>query len=89
MKHIVKRAGHEETFDPKKVYASVYAACLAVRAERQEAELLAGEVMKDLEKWVADKHQVTSHQIAEQTVASLRLYNSDAAYLYQHHRDIS
>ncbi len=89
MKHIVKRAGHKEIFDPKKVYASAYAACLAVRTQPSEAELVAGEVMKDLEKWVSDKHSVTSHQIAHETAKSLRLYNSDAAYLYQHHRDIS
>ena len=26
-KHIVKRAGHSESYDTKKLYASVYAAC--------------------------------------------------------------
>ena len=89
MKHIVKRAGHREAFDGKKVYASVYAACLAVRCQTTDAELIASEVMKDIEKWVLDKHQVSSHEIAHATAKALRLYNSDAAYLYQHHRDIS
>ncbi len=89
MKHIVKRAGHNETYDQKKVYASVYAACLAVRAQASDAELIAEEVVKDIEKWISDKHQINSHQIAREVTRSLRLYNSDAAYLYEHHRDIS
>lgn len=89
MKHIVKRAGHNEQFESRKVYASVYAACLAVRAQSSDAELVANEVAKDLDKWVSDKHSVTSNQIATEVVRVLKLYNSDAAYLFEHHRDIS
>jgi len=89
MEHIVKRAGHKESFDQKKVYASVYAACLAVRAQTTDAELIANEVAKDVVNWVADKRAVTSSEIAIQVTKTLKLYNSDAAFLYQHHRDIS
>ena len=89
MKHIVKRAGHSENFEDRKVYASVFAACVAVRAQATDAELIAKEVSKDLSQWVLDKSSVTSHQIAQEVFKSLRLYNSDAAYLYEHHRDIS
>ncbi|MEX2012333.1 MAG: ATP cone domain-containing protein [Patescibacteria group bacterium] len=89
MKHIVKRAGHNQPYEGKKIYASAYAACIAVRAQTTDAELIANEVCKDLDKWVADKGSVSSGQIAEQVAKSLKLYNSDAAYLYRHHRDIS
>jgi transcriptional regulator NrdR family protein len=89
MEHIVKRAGHKESFDQKKVYASVFAACLAVRSQATEAELVANEVTKDVVGWVADKASVTSNEIAAQVVKTLKLYNSDAAFLYRHHRDIS
>lgn len=89
MRHIVKRAGHNETYDSKKVYASVFAACLAVRSQANDAELIAGEVTKDVDRWVSDKQQISSHQIAQEAARSLRLYNADAAYLYEHHRDIS
>lgn len=89
MKHIVKRAGHNEEYDGKKIYAAVFAACVAVRSQGREAELVAGEVMKDVDRWIADKSSVSSHQIAGQVVRALRLYNGDAAYLYEHHRDLS
>lgn len=89
MEHIVKRAGHKESFDQKKVYASVYAACLAVRSQATDAELIANEVAKDVVDWVADKRAVSSNEIAAQVAKTLKLYNSDAAYLYRHHRDIS
>jgi transcriptional regulator NrdR family protein len=89
MEHIVKRAGHHESFDQKKVYASVYAACLAVRAQANDAELIASEVTKDINAWLADKKTVSSAEIANEVARSLKLYNSDAAFLYRHHRDIS
>lgn len=89
MEHIVKRAGHKESFDQKKVYAAVFAACLAVRSQPTDAELIANEVTKDVVNWVADKRSVSSNEIAAQAAKTLKLYNSDAAFLYQHHRDIS
>lgn len=89
MQHIVKRAGHPEQFDSRKIYGSVYAACLAVRAEPNDAELIASEVSKDLTRWIEDKASVTSDQIAAEVVRVIKLYNNDAAYLYLHHRDIS
>lgn len=88
-KHIVKRAGHEEPFDIKKIYGSVYAACAAVRMPMGECELTSDRVSKDVEKKLASKAMVHSHQIAKATNEYLKEYNPDAAYMYRTHRDIS
>ena len=50
--HIVKRGGHEEHFDERKVYASCFAACLNVHMNKIEAEECAEKVTKDIKKWI-------------------------------------
>jgi transcriptional regulator NrdR family protein len=88
MNHIVKRAGHTEDFESRKVYASVYAACLALKVTEPEAEIIAKNVTQGLEKWLKDRGRVTSHEITREVGRILTFYHPDAAYLYLHHRDI-
>ena len=86
MKHIVKRAGHSEEYDGRKLYASIYAACLSVRTLPGEAELVAERVQKETERWLEMKHEVTGHDIRLQASKHLHVYNPDAAYMYKNHR---
>lgn len=88
MKHIVKRAGHLETYDERKLYASVYSACLAVREHPGSAELIAEEVVSEFGKWLEQKHEVTSNDIRRKAAEHLKAINPDAAHIYVHHRVI-
>ncbi len=87
--HIVKRAGHTEPYDERKLYASVYAACLSVREEEQTAEMIADRVSKEIGSWLDNKHEVTSHDIRSHAAVHLAHYNDDAAWILKHHRNIS
>lgn len=87
--HIVKRAGHTETYDQRKLYASIYAACMAVRVPQGEAELVAAQVCEDAKMWLSDKPEVTSGDIHRQAAKNLKAYNPDAAYIYETHRQVS
>ncbi len=87
--HIVKRGGHSEPFDERKVYASVFASCQAVRVTQQVAEMIAESVGKDMALWLTDKHEVTSHDIRLQAAKALRNYNSDAGWILINHRNIN
>lgn len=89
MNHIVKRAGHKESYDSRKVYASVYAACLAVRTHPEEAELIADKVTESINAWVTDKVEVTSQGIFLHCAGVLFDLNPDAAYMYKTHRDVN
>lgn len=87
---IVKRMpGHNEPYDERKVYASVYAACLSVRTPTGEAELTAACVCRDLLPWLKNKVEITSRDIRHQACAHLKVYNPNAAYMYLRHRIIS
>lgn len=89
MKLIVKRKGHSQDFDPKKLYASIYAACIAIRMREGQAELIADNVSKDVTDELSHMHTVDSKQLTEMVVKFLEQYDGDAAYLYHSHRDIS
>lgn len=84
---IVKRTpNYTEPYDERKLYASVYAACLCVRTPVGEAELTAAHMCKFIQPWLTDKQEVTSHDIRRKTAEFLKVYNPDAAYMYSRHR---
>ncbi|MDX1766152.1 MAG: hypothetical protein R3313_04340 [Candidatus Saccharimonadales bacterium] len=87
-KHVVKRAGHRELYDGRKLYASIFAACLSVRTPVGEAELVAAQVQQLVEDWLERKHEVTGHDIRLHAAKHLKAFNPDAAYMYRSHRDL-
>lgn len=86
MKHIVKRAGHTELYDERKLYAAIFSACQSLREPEGSAELIADKVTKDINAWLDKKHEVTSNDIRAQAAKHLHVYHPDAAYMYLHHR---
>ena len=89
MTNIVKRKGHKQKFDERKLYASVYAACLSAHVDKEEAEATANLVGREIKKWMEGKKEVTSNEIFNQTGEELSHLNKDAAFMYTTHRDIS
>lgn len=89
MVHIVKRKGHKEIFDERKVYASVFAACLSAHLNKEEAEVNANMVTKAVKEWLDEKEDITSDQIFKKAGEELEHLNKDASFMYRTHRDIS
>lgn len=87
--HIVKRRGHTEMYDQRKLYASVYSALLAVREPSGSAEVVAERICQDVEVWLGTKHEVTSADIKRQAHNYLKILNPDAAWIYQHQRNVN
>lgn len=86
MKHIVKRNGTIEAYDVRKLYASVYAACLGVHETTKSAEIIAEHVANDIGAWLTPKTEVTSKDIRKAAGSYLIKINPHAGYLYLHHR---
>jgi len=80
---IVKRRGHREPYDERKVYGSVYAACLAAR----ESEISAA-VAKEITLFVKEWRVVTSDQIFREVILKLGRHSHKAVFLYENHRDL-
>lgn len=88
LQRIVKRKGHSEYFDSKKIYASVYAACMTLRMHGSEAELIAEMVSHEIEEQMKDKNQITTHELHKMVAENIEKYHPDAAYMYESHREI-
>lgn len=86
---IVKRAGHTEKYDERKLYASMYSSLLAVRETDEAAELIAARVTEEMSGWLEKKHEVTSHDIHQHAAHHLMRYHPDAGWIYKHHKNIS
>jgi len=86
---VVKRAGHEEVYDERKVYATCYYAAKSTHLKTNKAEEICDKVVKDVNKWIVPKGCVTGHQIHEYIVKSLKKYNKDVAFMYDTHRDVN
>ena len=89
MVHIIKRRGQKQEFDERKVYASVYAACLSSHVPEEEAEATADLVTREVKIWIDKKEEVTSDAIFNKAGEELKHLNKDAAFMYKTHRDVS
>lgn len=86
---VVKRKGHKQDFDIKKVYASVYASCRNVHMSEPEAEEIADKVSKEIENQIKSKPEVDSNEIFKLATEILKGHNKDASFMYETHRDVS
>jgi len=85
---IVKRRGHREPYDERKVYGSVYAACLAARESELSAEKISAAVAKEITLFVKEWRVVTSDQIFREVILKLGRHSHKAVFLYENHRDL-
>jgi len=86
---IVKREGHTEVYDERKVYGSCYFACRNAHLNEREAEAISNKVAASMSKWISKKKSVSSDDIFKALTQELKKHNEDAAFLYETHRDIS
>ena len=82
---IVKRKGHSEEFDEKKVYGSVYAACASAHCEECECEKTADEITKKIKKLIGSKKSIDSAKIREKVESELRKKDEELAFFYEQH----
>jgi transcriptional regulator NrdR family protein len=88
MIHIVKRKGHKEEFDTKKLYASIFSACMSLRIYETEAELLAQTVLNEVIASLVNKESIDSKELSKLVAQSLEKYNPDVSYMYSTHKDL-
>lgn len=88
MKHIVKRNKTYQTYDSRKLYASIYSSCLSVLEPTTVAEEIAERVTIEVEGWLNNKSEITSNDIRRAAGKVLKQINPHAGYVYMHHRVI-
>ena len=87
--YLIKRHGKVENFDERKLYASVYSACLASHLKKSEAENVASKLCTEIKKLLKNKPVVSSDEIFRTTIKLLKNQDKEVAFMYETHRDIS
>jgi transcriptional regulator NrdR family protein len=82
---IVKRKGHKEIFDERKVYGSVYAACASAHYNEMQCEKIADGVAKKVKMFVKNKKQIQSIEIRKKIEDELKKRDEELAFFYEHH----
>lgn len=82
---VVKREGHSETFDEKKIYGSVYAACASAFYTELTCERVAADITKRVKTFFARKKSVHSHEIRKHVAAVLKKKDKQLAFFYEHY----
>ena len=86
---IIKRDGHLERFDEKKIYTACYEACLNAHLSREKADNIAKKIVKSIIKKIGMKKEIKSDAIFKYAIELLNKEDKDAAFLFETHRDVS
>lgn len=90
---VVKRKGHTEHYDEKKVYASVYSAALSCHYSETKSEKIADKITSKINSWIKSevkkKKCVLSYAIRDKVYENLNKIDKDVALMYKHHLDLS
>lgn len=82
---VVKRKGHREAFDERKVYGSVYAACASAHYDEAGCEKVAYQITEKIKKFVKNKKEIPSAALREKVESELDKKDEELAFFYRHH----
>jgi len=82
---IVKRKGHKEIFDEKKVYGSVYAACASAHYNEKQCQQIAEELTQKTKKFVKNRKEIQSIEIRKKIENELKKKDEELAFFYEQH----
>jgi transcriptional regulator NrdR family protein len=87
--YLIKRKGHREKYEEKKVYKSVYAACHVCEMPEKDCGAIARSVTKEITSMVRKRKIKSSNDIFRTAIKLLKEQHKDAAFMYETHRDVS
>ncbi len=85
MSIIIKRRGHKEKFDEKKVYGSVYSACSSAHYSEEECEKTSQEMTKKIKAFLKNKKQIQTEEIGKKIETELKNKDEELAFFYEQH----
>ena len=86
---VVKRKGHKEPFDERKIYGSIYSSCSNCELGEKECEKIADLVVEEIKKAISGRKDINSTELFGMVITILAKYHEDAAIMYEVHRDLS
>lgn len=87
---VVKRGKkpRTETFDPGKLYASIFASCISQTNMDGLADQIARQTLNSVLAWCGNKSEITSNDIRLQAAKTLGQLHPEVAYIYKNYQQI-
>ena len=85
---ILKRRGKKEKFDEKKIYASIYSACMECDLTPSQSEKIADKITNDVKKFVKNRKSVNTTEVFGFVIQKLAREHEAVAFMYETHRDL-
>lgn len=82
---VVKRKGHKERFDERKLYGSVYAACASAHYNERKCEKIALEITEKMKSLMSGRKSISSSAIRQGVVGALGKKDKELAFFYKEH----
>jgi len=82
---VVKRRGHRERFDERKVYASIYAACASAWYTENQCENISGKVTKKVKASLTREKEIRASLIKKKIISELRKIDKRLVFYYEEH----
>ena len=82
-------SGKCESYDERKVYGSVYAACWVAHMSHPKCHKFAVKVAAEVTKTIKKKKEMHATHIHAHVIKHLKKHSKEAAYMYEHHKDVS
>lgn len=91
MERVVNKDGEKESFDERKLYASVFYPAREAEYDREDAEELANEVCEAVKDWFRahEDNVLTTREIRDMVDELLVERHDEVAFLYRTHLDIN
>lgn len=82
---VVKRKGHKEKFDEKKLYASIYAACASAHWNEESCEKIAAKITNAMKKLIKSRSTIKASEIHDKVSAQLKKIHKELSFFYDKH----
>ncbi|MDY6769430.1 MAG: ATP cone domain-containing protein [Candidatus Nanohaloarchaea archaeon] len=85
MAEVVKRRGHTEEFDERKVYGSIYAACASAGRDEDACERIADEVSTEIRERAESADALPTDEIRDIVSDELAERDEELSFYYEKH----
>lgn len=87
--YVIKRTGRKEKFQERKLFKSVYNACVGAGVDRNESLRISKDVITSVKITIGKNKEMKSNQLFNHVKRILSKYNKHCAFMYETYRDVS
>lgn len=87
--YVIKKTGRKEKFQERKLFKSVYNACIGASVDRSESLRISKDVMNSVKIIIGKDKEIQSKQLFNHVKRILSKHNKYCAFMYETHRDVS